>query len=300
MDSAFDKQANRIIDAVSLRELEIVDHENYACPTCSIPLIPCSYRPHNIPRPYFKEGAQKHDPECRVGDEHLNIYKKKARQESINTPDGFPVPFPNKLRLPVHKETVEKTGEPEIQKTYRDGMRKEVNTERSKRRHGHTTQSILPIAQVFIDYPHDRKHLPLELPNCDGDTYASVFRPLLMNANTDLMSLYYAPLAWNSAWVTEDAIVVHLSRGEWDDEQKKFTRQFQLKVDWRSWSNKQRNALKNQIESCIKEIRKSKQKAWVFFVGRGSKEDLIMHVNNRHLLCLSTDELIFLKPSNSS
>ena len=179
--------------------------------------------------------------------------------------------------------------------TYRDGMRKEVNSERSKRRHGHTTQSILPIAQVFIDYPYDRKHLALELPNCHGDTYASVFRYLSMNVNTDLIALYYAPLAWNSTRVTDDEIVVHLNKGEWDNEQKKFTRQFQLKIDWQNWSYKQRDALKKQIESCIKEIRKSKQKAWVFFVGRGSKEDLIMHVNNRHLFCLSTDELIFPK-----
>ena len=140
MDSARDKYSREIIDAEQLWDMEVVDKEGYECPGCGIQVFPASFKKHiNKRRPYFTPMDNKHVQPCGV--DGLEKLVRKAKHERMGSPDGFPVPFPNKLILtdtrPVTATTAGSLG---TATDPRPSTR--PNSARNDSYHGHTVKTL--------------------------------------------------------------------------------------------------------------------------------------------------------------
>ena len=103
METALDKYTGQIIDASQLwiiDQTEGVDKTRYVCRGCGVLANPCSYRPHNEVRPYFKADPH-HLEHCDIPLESLLI--KRGRKRRLTSLRGFPGSFPNRLELKTHR-----------------------------------------------------------------------------------------------------------------------------------------------------------------------------------------------------
>jgi hypothetical protein len=146
---------------------------------------------------------------------------------------------------------------------------------------------LRPIAKTYIKYPHDREHLPLQIPDSAGNTFATVFWRLgKLIAFRDPTHLYFASLQWMAPTETDSAIEWLLSAGDWQD--SRLLKPYRLRVDWHHWSDTQRNTLKHEVEFARNEAKKSNGaiKAWLFFVGTQDKSNPSLLIVNRYqLIC---------------
>ena len=82
METALDKYTGQIIDASQLwiiDQTEGVDKTRYVCRGCGVLANPCSYRPHNEVRPYFKADPH-HLEHCDIPLESLLIKRGRKRR----------------------------------------------------------------------------------------------------------------------------------------------------------------------------------------------------------------------------
>lgn len=249
MDSARDKRSGDIIDAEQLWDLDIVDKDAYQCLGCGIQVFPASYRKNiNKKRPYFTPMDNKHIQSCGV--DGVEKLVKKAKSEKVGTPEGFPVPFPSRLRF--HEERPVTVGGDEPGAGDGAGRtRTRANGERGATYHGHTVKTIRPVCRVFMDFPNDRGQLPLEIPNCPGTTYATVFRRLGffgIKAHQSPTGLFCAALRWSSAIETGTCIEWTLDAGAWPGGEKRPTQFYKVRLMWADWTDRQRNTLREEIE----------------------------------------------------
>lgn len=298
MDSARDKHTGKIIDAEQLWDLEVVDKNAYQCPGCDIPVFPASYRKGiNKKRPYFTLKNNKHIQPCGV--DGVEKLVKTAKSEKVGTPEGFPVPFPNRL-LFDEQRPVTTGGDVPGTNEGAERTRTRASGKRGTSYHGHTVKTIRPICRIFMDFPNDRQQLPLEIPDCTGMTYAKVFRGLGffgIQAQQPATRLFYAALRWGSAVETEAYIEWALDAGEWPKGERLPTQFYKVRVIWADWSARQRNTLRDEIE-IAKETVKGKsgqqEKAWLFFVGTQNTEDLTLFTVNRYpFICCRVGEMIW-------
>jgi len=298
VDSARDKRTGDIIDAEQLWDLEVVDKEAYECPGCGIQVFPASYRKNiNKKRPYFTPMDNKHIQPC--GIDGLEKLVKKAKSEKVGTPEGFPVPFPNRLRFDEERP-VTAGGDAPGAGEGAGRTRTRANGERGAAYHGHTVKSIRPVCRVFMDFPNDRAQLPLEIPGCPGTTYAGVFRGLGffgIEAQQPPTRLFCAALRWGSAVETDTYIEWALDAGEWPKGEKRPTRFYKVRVMWAEWTDRQRNTLREEIEiakDAVKGKAGQPEKAWLFFVGTQDAEDATLFTVNRYpFICCRVGEMIW-------
>lgn len=289
MDSARDITTNEIIEAEQLWELEVVDRERYACIGCGTQLRPASYkRDVNKKRPYFTLGPSgSHIDLCDIDGEEDIV--KRAKLERIGAPEGFPLPYPNKLVLSDERPVVSLVGDAlPIDDAQRDQSRTH-NSRGYPANHGHTVKTIRPIAKAFIKFPFDREELPLQVPTCEGSTFASVFWRLgkLMQFRSPV-HLYYAPLHWKAPTRSEAFIEWQLSAGDWDTVNNRRGTSYRVRVDWSAWSTTQRSTLLHEIEVARDNAKDSggATNAWLFFVAAQDADDPTLLVVSRYqLIC---------------
>lgn len=142
-----------------------VDKEGYICRGCRQQVFPASYiKDVNKKRPYFWLGPlNKHLDGCDVEGEEVIL--KRAKKETVGTPEGYPLPFPNRLVLTderiIEPGTQEATGTAGRART--PGSRE--GTENAPRKHhGHTVRTIRNICRRFTQLPNDRPAMPLSIP----------------------------------------------------------------------------------------------------------------------------------------
>ena len=289
MDSARDTTTNEIIEAEQLWELEVVDKERYACIGCGTQIWPASYkRDINKKRPYFTLGSTgAHIEPCDIDGEEDIV--KRAKVERLGTPEGFPLPYPNKLVLMDERPVANPSGgelgvdDAQRQKSRGDSSRGQ------RANHGHTVKTLRPIAKAFIKYPHDRETLPLQVPDCEGSTFASVFWRLgkLMQFRSPT-HLYYAPLHWKAPSKSDAHIEWHLNAGDWDTVNNRRGASYRVRIDWTDWSSTQRNTLLHEVEVARDKAKDSGGaiNAWLFFVGIQDADDPTLLVVSRYqLIC---------------
>jgi hypothetical protein len=290
MDSARDITNNEIIEAEQLWEIEFIDKERYRCIGCGTQVWPASYkRDINKKRPYFTLGTTgAHIEPCDIDGEEEIV--KRAKLERLGTPEGFPLRFPNKLVLTEDRPVVKPLdGDDEgIGRGDRNRVRGDGN--RAQRAyHGHTAKTIRPIAKAFIKFPNDREYLPLQIPGCGGDTFATVFWRLgRLMALRNLTHLYFAPLHWKAPTKTDSHMEWQLNTGGWDAVNKRPRTSYRVRVDWADWSSTQRNTLFHEIEVARDKAKDSggAVNAWLFFVGTQDDQDQTLLVVNRYqLIC---------------
>ena len=304
MEEAREKATGKIVDAWGLKFLEKVDESGYECHGCDIPLIPCSYGPENLVRPYFKHKREKrHEVWCDVdGQEELG---KIARKKRVTTRDGYPGSFPNRLKLAdSHHVAGELVGLPtKFSSECERASSNSINVDRVKKTRPWTATAIRRICHTFLDNPYDRD-LPLFTDYTTGKTYREVFKSLYVNKDQRIRKLgqhiFYAPLSWKTLDNdNESYLEVILTYGEWEN--NKLVRPYRVIIDWDKWSNGRRRAVSSEFEIARKEYQElhdagHNKKAWVFFIGRQDEDDpAIFHVDDHRLICCLVAEMIYPK-----
>jgi hypothetical protein len=92
----------------------------------------------------------------------------------------------------------------------------------------------------MMRFAYTTKTLPLQVPDCEGSTFASVFWRLnkLMQFRSPT-HLYFAPLHWKAPSKSEAYIEWQLNAGDWDTVNNRRGTSYRVRVDWTDWSSTQ-------------------------------------------------------------
>jgi hypothetical protein len=303
VDTARDKHTLDSIEAEELWNVAVVDRNGYLCRGCKTGVFAASYdRKKNKKRPYFTLGpVNKHEFGCNVDGEETIV--KRGKIERVGKSEGFPLPFPSRLTLSDERPVAPGGSE----------VTAELGRGRAESRggagaapgdhHGHTVKTIRPACRTFINFPHDRDHLPLTIPNVSGRTYAEVFWHLRSRKSSHfkvLRHLYYATIRWKAKpTITEMYCELTLNVGEWDSGRNDYKSLSRVRVDWSVWSQTRRDSLIREFEATREEAAEkarenSQVKGWLFFVGTQDEIDPeVFHVDDYRLVCSLPAELIW-------
>lgn len=294
MDTARDKTTLELVEAEELWNMSVVDIYGYICRGCATQVYPASYdRKVNRKRPYFSLRTNRHKVGCDVDGETKII--KRAMNERVGTPEGFPLPFPSRITLSDERIVVPNgTDRSGGQEYGRNGSRAGTGAAPS-RHHGHTVKTIRPACSVFIKYPHDRQHLPFTIPGVPGDTYARVFWHLRSKKPEHFLTpthLYYAAIRYKAEPAIAEAYCeLTLNAGEWNEEKRDYRSLSRVRIEWSSWSRSRRESLICEFEAAREEAAKQAKadretKGWIFFVGTQDPVDPgVFRVDNHRLVC---------------
>ncbi len=299
MDSARNISTGDIVDAESLWDLDAVNKDDYECHGCGVKVWPASYQKDvNLKRPYFKlsPGAI-HIVPCGVDGMEKQI--ERAKTQRIGTEQGFPFSYPNKLVLTDVRPVVASNDSEATSRELRNGNGVPDQGSRASRVHRHTVKTIRPICRTFLNFPHDREFMSLDVPNCPGSTFTRVFwrlssKPIVQFASPT--HLYFAPLQWRAPLVGEAIAEWSLGAGEWDEAARGWKRAYRVRFDWEQWPPRQREILRHEIEVARHEIKgkPGKVKAWLFFVGTQDAADPSLLVVTRfQLACCLVAEMLY-------
>lgn len=123
--------------------------------------------------------------------------------------------------------------------------------------------SIRPFAHAFLRMDVEQRQAPIELPGAgDADRYQFAFRRLLQWTIERLARgrrVFYGQLRFTAN--VEDTgleyrIALHAS--EWDAEQKRFSRCWELRVEHTGWTQRGRAVFLDELESAVNEARAEK------------------------------------------
>ena len=288
MDSAWEKRIHRVVEAESLWSLDSVDVYGYECHGCGIQVYPASYeRASNKKRPYFSRREHVHANDCEVDGRPALV--KRAKCGRVGRAEGFPVRFPSKLVLEDHRPMERRAEDQELDQgaPYRRRTRGE-RAAGSGAYHGHTVTTIRPMCRTFMDFPYDRQDLPASIPGCAGTTYANLFHRLTAARAFDRpRQLSFAPMAWSRPVRTSEYGEWKLDAGDWDKERnRRSDNVYRVRVRWGTWTERQRRVVERETEVCRKEVIGTTRKAWLFFVGSQSADDLtLISVDDHRLIC---------------
>jgi hypothetical protein len=283
-----------------------LDNENFICLGCNAQAIPCSYKPSNLRRPYYK--ILQHEQKCEI--QEYQKFIKIGQKKKISSEDGFPVPYPSKLYLTNKNKKIisgnkeqKSENSKEIKNYKQHSENVSINTA-----HHRTSSTIRPIVKHFINFPYDR-HLDLDIPMIKFNTYNSSFRKIYTYETSNeqfqekysIPRIYYGKLSLekNSLIKNDNTIILKFL-----DKDKNIT----LKIDISNWSKRKINEVineitdlqsivKNQFSEELNKIMKKENKAYgeitsaerkkiktndiyIFFIGSLSHEKYTFELYN--------------------
>lgn len=298
METARDKGTGEIIEAEQLWIIDPVNPLGYECQGCSVQVTPCSYRPENTVRAYFR-AKDGHKADCDIGGEIELV--KRARKQRVTTREGFPASFPNRLVLRETRQGADANGVPAAARSSNErktGSEGSHGTSETRRDRNWGAQTIRPICRTFLNYPFDRD-LPLAVPGIAANIYQRAFQSL----KSDQIVLYpeprlfYAPISWRVPTSNIEELEIQLSYGEWKE--NKLIHPYRVKMSWNDWSAAKRNYISRESETARFEYiaakkRGGKEKGWLFFIGRQDESDpSLFHVDDHRLVCCVVAEMIY-------
>lgn len=130
--------------------------------------------------------------------------------------------------------------------------------------------SIRPFAHAFSRMNKEqRRRALIELPGVtDADRYAFAFKRLPQWTIAQLdrpRRVFYGQLRWTAdVDDTGGEFRIPLHAGEWDSNQKRFARMWELRVDHSEWSSRGRTAFLNELESAVTQARDESKQPWFF------------------------------------
>ncbi|MYN08897.1 hypothetical protein [Pseudoduganella aquatica] len=299
MESALDSVTGEVVEAEQLWLLDQVDRESYACRGCGVKVLPASYRPTNLVRPYFTVGsAGAHRPGCDVDGEQRLV--QRGRQQRVTTShDGFPVPYPSRLVLNDRREIADRATD-----ASREG-RRDAPVPPSHSAPGmprnRTVGTIRQICRTFINFPYDRD-LGLSLPGVEADKYYAAFKKLKWD---DMLRypeprIFYAALRWAKPVEGDAYMEIGLDAGQ--REGGKLLVGHRVRIEWAGWSDARKNAVRKEIEAAREEAKQAfeagqkQKKAFVFFLDDQDGADAaLFRVLDHRLICCIVDEISYPK-----
>jgi hypothetical protein len=302
MDSARDRATGSIVDAEQLWDMEIVERDGFVCPGCAVDVYPASYlKDINRRRPHFKlPKLSVHSDGCGMAGVERLVVRARTKTVDMTAPRSLPAPFPNRLYVPTVNATTDQDGAAVAIDMVKRRAKSGLQDRRAGRSPlqctnylGHTVTTLRPICRVFMEYPHDRFHLPVRIPHCRGRTYGTAFQQLgfadvrALCGRGDPVGLFYAPLSWDFATKGAGYEEWTLSAGAWPKGSKRPTAHYRVRIDWSEWTSLQRATLRHELVRARNEIVGKKgipEKAWLFFVGRQDREDSALFVVDQYPL----------------
>lgn len=258
---------------------EELTNKKYICLACQAPVSPVAIRPNMKLRPHFRlKRKHQHQPGCYISG--YDTLAKVGTKQQVSTPNGFPISYPSKLRLPTQRiVTSEKNLQNPIQKPTisKKQFTNSNSSEVSVKKHNLTTTKLEEIVKHFLLFPYDR-HLKLTLPRVGLTTYEKAFQKLKFNseASYEIPLIYYAEFMYTGVKWTEEEIYFPLMQGL-DPYNRNSQERFFLRIDTRHWEVSKRKLMQDKIEDCINEVKKargqqtsSKKSPYLFFLGQKS------------------------------
>lgn len=297
MHSAQDKITGKMCEAAHLYLRLPVDTSRYICPGCRVAVVPASYMPDNLVRPYFKTTkTHPHLDGCDVDGEKKLV--ARARKGRVSSPiSGFPGSYPCRLQLDDVREAVGERVPLQSGQIAKSSEESQAGRGLVRQRRW-TAKAIRPLACTFMNYPYDRD-LPLAVEGIHGKTFRDVFGRVTNNRIIlhERPKLFYAPISWWTPVERQDAFEVKLGYGEWVGE--KLEQPYRVRVMWADWSDSRKRHIRHEIEVARQEAiaagkKNSRVKGWLFFKGLQAANDILSFVvSDYRLICCIADEMIW-------
>jgi hypothetical protein len=298
MNVAIDITTNEEIDAEELYTIENINLDNYQCVGCTIKVTPCAFKPHNIPRAYFKK-EQEHIAGCSLVSK--TKLKRIALNKSIFTQNSRPFSPPYKLELRDEKITTIKIDELAVSKGgVQENRYIKTGNESVKQPGLKTVMTLTQFVDQFISFPKDH-HLPILLPGFGKEkSYSESFKRIRYFNHIEIykdnfiffdsvFTKKYRPVVNQN----ETTIEVHLVTGKWQENsitnKKELVKPVTVLFNISTWPTIHINALLKKINNCTPEKENWKNESpIIFFLGHQDKNDpYLFHCSDRRLMhCL--------------
>lgn len=301
VNRARDQRTLEVVRAEWLWGRTDVDREAFLCASCDLQVFPASFDVANQKRPYFtKPKSREHAPECEVVEYDRLV--ERARRTSVATDDGdLPVSYPNRLRN-LEGADPQRAGEGVVERLAIPGQAGRRLPGHAPRRRRYPAGSLHLICQTFIDFPHDRERLDLQIDGVEGRTYDAIFKHLERNriVPQSRPRLFYAPIKLLvSPSFTDAEARFSVDCGE--NRRTTAERLYEVRLQWEGWSQTDRARLEAEIKTTRAEVRAAwtarmllDHSAWAFFLGEQSPSThAAFNVRDPRAICCLFSPLIF-------
>lgn len=304
MNQAIDINTQEIIEAETLKYIYEDGLSEYQCidESCGIKLTPCSYKPHNKNRPYFKSNyGIKHSKSCQ-----FSAYLKmldKAELRPLTEFELEDMPYPTKFEKIKKKEnvnTIQKSNQTLDINSANPITRSKSSGDFIKTlKKSKVVSSISTIVDFYLKCPYNRD---IEL-DIEGKNQAYMFwfkrieKPIL-KAKYKGKRIFFGRLHTDKSKIEETETTLNITMYECEKWVKRSDRSqtksqvnpFIISIDKTKLSKHKLTRLKNEMEYAIEEKIKAfkakdedhKIQAYVFFYGQApaSKDPYTFHVND--------------------
>ena len=314
MNQARDRKTNEIIEAEELKLIHLTDISDYECidENCKIQLIPCSYKPSNKNRPYFKSPKNiNHSDNCRFS-EFLKLLEQ-GHKRKLELTEFENMPYPSRLISPKKIKTEEKTTKQDdniiIEETT-GKKRKSTNEFEESANSNRAVTTISQIVDFYLSCPFNRD-FELDLLG-NKKMYMYWFRRIqkpIKIANYNGVSIYFGQLHTNTGYFrqSENEILIKLYEcEEWIENssnslalnKREQRNPFYVKICIKDLTHHKRSRILNELKYAIQEQREAHQnnkqgrkKAFLFFLGEAPNVEnpYVFNVFDTHICARYTE-----------
>lgn len=195
MNQAKYKETGEPLDAEDLKIISDPKSIEFICAgdNCGVPVFPCSYRPENKPRPYFKVGGIEHTSECTYSS--FLDYLKIGYKGKLSTSDLVKMEFPSKLKLYTKPKTDDKTQNRVENSEEQDSSRsKRIFSDEfgDEKKSNKVVTTINKIVDFYLSCPYNRD-VELDLLGTKKEYYKLFINvTTAKNVNSKELRIYYA------------------------------------------------------------------------------------------------------------
>ncbi len=197
MNQAKFKDSRELIDAEDLRNIDNPKNIEFICAgdNCGVPVIPCSFKRENKPRPYFKIRNIEHSSECTYSS--FLDFLKLGYTGRLSHSDLVKMEFPSRLRVYI-KPNVDNKIQKRIEESSEvEGVSKRrnfVDEFSDEKKSNKVVTSINQIVDFYLSCPYNRD-VELNLLGTKKEYY-KLFLNVIASNNVPSRELriYYAKL----------------------------------------------------------------------------------------------------------
>ncbi|PMJ62249.1 hypothetical protein BCU17_04740 [Vibrio splendidus] len=296
MDRAYNKTSDKIEYAYKLKEFSkaYIENSKYFCPNplCRYVATPCSYKAHNIYQPYYKY-IDGHSMGCCFSPEFggREAIDAKGRKHWV-------LPKVVEITLPKDDSELKRNGGPGSGNTLANTRNDNSTGKKGNGKGQGKLSSSVAAATIFYMQDVEINALePLTLPDVKGK-YRSVFQQIFNWSNIESYKpghIFYADLRYTSElFISKDVISITLNVKE-----PQSSKWFELKLCCNDWSNRERNAIVDELKRAKRfaaEVQNKNEVASVYFIGRQNEfEKHIFECDYAQFLYVFTGERVKLE-----
>ncbi|CAH6780836.1 conserved hypothetical protein [Vibrio chagasii] len=296
MDRAYNETSDNIEYAFMLKEFPnvYIEKSKYFCPNplCRYVATPCSYKEHNVYQPYYKY-LDGHSMGCCFSPEFggREAIDAKGRKNWV-------LPKVVEITLPKDDSELKRNGGPGSCNTLTNTKNGNSTGKKGNGKGQGKLSSSVAAATIFYMQDVENNALePLTLPDVKGK-YRFVFQQIFNWSNIESYKpghIFYADLRYTSELFTsEDVISITLNVKE-----PQSSKWFELKLCCNEWSNRERNAIVDELKRAQRFAalaQKKNEVASVYFIGKQNEsEKHIFECDYAQFLYVFTGERVKLE-----